>query len=123
MPIAQEALYGNQNSIYPVAGINILAGYPVTTAGTVLTNNQWLILADTTLGAFTVKLIPTPFVGQTYQIVDNAPNGSFTANNLTIDGNGYQINGANTLVLAANYASRFIRFNGTRWIIVAQGAV
>ena len=62
--IKYEALFGNQNEIYPAAGLNILTGTSVTAAGTVLTSNQWLILADTTLAAFSVLLPVLPLLGK-----------------------------------------------------------
>jgi hypothetical protein len=116
MATPQEALFGNQGSIYPFAGYNILFGTPHTSSGT-LDVSEWLVYADTTAGPFSLLLPAVPYEGQSYKFVDNAPAGSFAANNLTINGNGKTINGAATLVLSTNFASYELRYNGTNWII------
>lgn len=124
MPIAQEALYGNQDVIYPFAGYNVLTATSIS-HDTILestsdTKGVWLLYVDTSTLSLTIKL-PAPancFEGQSYHFVDNT--GSFAANNLTIDGNGALINGAATLVLSTNYASIQLRYNGTSWIIFTK---
>ncbi len=120
--INYESLIGNQGNIYPMAGWSIQPGRIVTGA-TTLDTTYYRVEADTTAAPFIITLPLDPQPALTYEIEDGAAAGSFGTNNLTIDGNGKSINGAGTLVLNANFASRFLRYNGTRWIVIAQGPV
>jgi len=70
------------------------------------------IMADTTAGAFTVTLPIAPNVGDRIGVKDAG--SSFGTNNLTIDGNGNNVDGATTLVLSSN-VSLIIQYNGVEW--------
>lgn len=121
MATAQEALLYNKNHIHQGAGFEILANTSIVAAVTLTGNEARRLLIDTTGGAFTITLSATPYVGMKYEFVDAAATGSFGANNLTISGNGKTINGANTLVLNANFASRALEYVGSSWIVSSRG--
>jgi hypothetical protein len=58
----------------------------------------------------------SPKVGDFIQVKDAAGGGS--ADNITIDGNGNTIDGAASVLIAADYGSLSFRFNGTEWSII-----
>jgi len=70
------------------------------------------IMADTTAGAFTVTLPIAPNVGDRIGVKDAG--SSFGTNNLTIAGNGNNVDGATTLVLSSD-VSLIIQYNGVEW--------
>ena len=71
------------------------------------------VMANTTAGVFTVTLPLSPSVGDRIAVRDAA--GTFNTNNLTIAGNGNNIDGAATLVLSSNNDSKIIVWTGTEW--------
>ena len=56
-----------------------------------LDENYYVVLGDTTGGAFTINLPPTPLTGQAYIIKDSA--GNALTENITVNGNGKTIGG------------------------------
>lgn len=78
---------------------------------------DYTILGDTTSAAFTISLPPAPLTGETY-ILKDFGNGS--VNNLTIDGNGANIDGSATYVITTNYGGITVVFNGTTWTIISK---
>lgn len=81
---------------------------------TVLESDR-LILANTTAGAITLTLPAAggPYLGRRLRIVDKAR--QFAVNNLTINGNGNNINGAATLVLSTQDGGVELVWGGTTW--------
>lgn len=69
------------------------------------------ILAGTAGGAFTINLPATPAVGDPVAV---APLTTWTANNLTVAGNGHNIEGDSTLLCDTDCEIHF-RYNGTQW--------
>lgn len=67
------------------------------------------IRIDSSAGAKEVDLPASPALGRTICIKRNG------ANNVTIDGNGKNIDGAATLVLSANYQTACMTYGGTEW--------
>jgi hypothetical protein len=63
--------------------------------------------------------IDLPFAPQRDEecVVKDAAGGAAAAN-ITIDGNGNTIDGAASVLIAADYGSRLFKFNGTEWSIV-----
>lgn len=73
-------------------------------------------LAITTLAApFTITLPAGPTLGDTYEIKDTVGNAG--VNNVTISGNGANIDGAATILLSQNYASFVVTYTGTQWSV------
>ena len=111
---------GQQTDCYLAGVLRTSSGrvIKVTTPGaypyTALTTD-YLILVDTT-SARTINLLATPETGRTYVIKDNV--GSASINNITVSGNGANIDGASTYVIITNYASITVIYNGTTWSVV-----
>lgn len=74
------------------------------------------LIANTITGSFTIKLPPTPVMGDVIAIVDG---GNWALNNLTIDPNGNTIEGFASNYLATIQGIRLEFFyDGTTWQIV-----
>ena len=85
-----------------------------------LGNNDHIIYADTSSasGAFTLTLPSTPVLGLTYKIKDSS--GAASTKNVTISGNGKNIDGSSTYVLNLNYAMIELIYNGTQWNVIGS---
>lgn len=71
---------------------------------------------DSTSGPISATLLAAtgfPFLDQEVTIKDST--GHAAINNITINGNGYTIDGKPTLVLSVAYAFARLKFNGTQW--------
>ena len=77
------------------------------------TNYDRNIVCYTTSSAFTVTLQSSPPIGMLVAIIDGS--GNAATNNITIAGNGQNINGSSTYVLNLNYASVELIYNGSQW--------
>jgi len=98
----------------------VLSNYQAAVASTftVLSNGgSYVGSTYSATGTQTITLPATPFVGETHQITDEG--GSAGSNNITVAGNGKNINGAANMLISANFGSFTIRYNGTQWIKVA----
>jgi len=92
--------------------------YVVKTAN-YTTQNLEGVLADTTLGTFTITLPATPATGNQLVIADHS--ATFGTNNLTVGRNGSTINGtAADLVLDISGVSVQFVYNGGTWDVYAQ---
>lgn len=100
-------------------GQRVLAANKINNALTPFTisGQQNVIFADSTSGVITVNLPASPTFGETYIIVDSA--GTSNTNNITIAGNGHNINGASSLIMSNSYASNRVCYNGTIWNILS----
>ena len=65
----------------------------------------------------TINLPASPVRGRKLIIMDGT--GSAATNNITISGNGKNINGSASLVISTNYQAKTLIYNGTRWIIIS----
>lgn len=72
------------------------------------------IAVDTSGSAITITLPANPKLGQRHTIYDAAGNGS--VNNITIDGNGKNISGLATAVIASDYGTLQLSCFGTGWV-------
>lgn len=119
----QESLRYNANHVYPAAGFNIMYTKDIAVSTTVL-GTDCLILVDTSTVAVTVILPSQAYTGEQHQIVDNVGNASvrnITINGgLTLVGGPQLINGATNAVVATNFGSVTVRFNGTAWVILGK---
>lgn len=64
-------------------------------------------------GVITINLPAAPATGKGYTIADIS--GSAVTNNITVSGNGFQINGGGSYVLNTAFQSVTVVFNGTNW--------
>ena len=78
--------------------------------------NNNFIFADTSANVITVTLQAEPILGNKVTIHDNT--GSFATNNLTVNGNGKNINGNATLVLSEDNSTTRLIYNGNEWRII-----
>lgn len=90
-----------------VSTLTTPGAYPYTTLA-----SDYVILVDTS-SARTINLIAAPTAGATYRIRDNV--GSAAANNITISGNGKNINGAASYTINVAYGAVDLIYNGTEW--------
>jgi len=81
---------------------------PFTITGTAV------FVGVTNAAATTVKMPAASAVGDWYVVTD--PLGQAGSNNITVDGNGKNINGASTYVISTNYDSVRVLYTGSEWI-------
>jgi hypothetical protein len=89
----------------------------VTASGVLPAGTNGLVLVDTTAAPHTVTLPPAPALGQTLTIKD-ANGFAGSGNPITVAGGGFTIEGALSLVIAANYGWVQLAFAGTSWVQV-----
>lgn len=105
---------------FTIWSTNELAGMVVkiTTPGaypyTALTTD-YVILVDSS-SARTINLIAAPVTGTTFRIKDNS--GLAGTNNITVSGNGNNIDGAASYTISSNYDSIDVVYNGTQWNVL-----
>ena len=117
MATAYEAREHLRNKRWSFAGVQRLGAKSVSANATLTIDDAEMVYFDASGSAFTVLLPASPFEGLCYWLSENA--GS--ANNVSIDGNGKNINGIAAFAMAAAFQQRRIRYNGTEWRIT--GAV
>lgn len=90
----------------------------VTAAGAVtVTTSDYVVVVNKTVGAATTVNLPaSPATGDTYVIKDGK--GDAGANNITLTPAAGNIDGAGTKVMATNYQSISLVYNGTEWNVV-----
>jgi hypothetical protein len=86
----------------------------VTTSYPVVASDQ-IISIGTTSGPISITLPASPILGKWFIIKDAA--GLASSNNITIVGNGHNIDGAATLILNLNYQALNVVYDGVGWII------
>ena len=79
-------------------------------------STDYIIAADSTAGAITITLPASPSVGTIYQIKDRT--GQAAIHNITINGNGHNIDAAATFVINDAYGAITLIFGGTTWMIM-----
>lgn len=79
---------------------------------TVLSTDDFLPV-DVSGGAITINLPATPLLGKGYTIAH--VNGNAATNNITVNGNGFNIIGAGTFVINTNFQELTVVFNGLNW--------
>lgn len=86
-------------------------------------SDDYVIVIDKAVPQITTVTLPaSPVTGRTVIIKDGAGNSS--AFNITIDGNGNNIDGAGSLVFSTNYEAAELIFDGNQWenLINASGS-
>jgi hypothetical protein len=79
---------------------NVVDGYFVT------------FMVNTTTAKI-INLPANPTIGDPYRVKDAT--GNAAANNITVQGNGHNIDGSSSHVISTNYSSTLYVFNGTQW--------
>ncbi len=77
------------------------------------------LLADTSAGAFTITLPPAPASGDEVWFAD--PGSNWATNNLTVDGNGKNIDGAATFAADLDKGHFIAVYDGTAWEVRFAG--
>jgi len=96
-----------QSTPYPT--VSVSSNYTVKT-------DDYVISVDSTGGTIGVTLPSSGTViqsGETFIVKDSG--GAASTNDITISGNGNNIDGAATYIIGNNYASVVLTFNGTSW--------
>lgn len=94
------------------AALDKLTGFDIlSTATTVAKNTR--NACDVSSAAFTMTLPTGPATGDFVEIRQIA--GDFSVNNLTVAGNGNNINGDTSLIVDVAYAQLALIYNGTEW--------
>jgi len=101
---------GENNNSYTISGI---------TANTTLDNTYYTVLADSTGGAFTINLPAAPNQGQAYKIKDAG--GDALNNNITISGNGNNIDGEASATINTDYGAFEVIYDTTEdaWFVLS----
>ena len=86
------------------------------TANTTLNATYFVVLVDTSGGAITITLPASPATGQAYKIKDT---GNGLTNNVTISGNGKNIDGSSTASINTDYGALELVYDGTAWYSLA----
>jgi hypothetical protein len=84
-----------------------------TTSSYAVMAADYLIAVGVISAPITITLPASPISGETYEIKDTTGLGATF--NITIDGNGHNIDGAATFIIAANYEAVLVAFTGAQW--------
>lgn len=86
----------------------------VSTSGTTILKNQGFVpINNTTGGAFAINLPSAPVNGENHTVKDWL--GNAATYNITINGNGYNIDGAGSFTFNSNYQAANFLFAYTKW--------
>lgn len=98
------------------AGVRFSAITNLFANATLDPDDDHIILADSSGGAFTITLPAAPATGTIYQIKDAG--GAAEAENITIDGDGNDIDGDPSILLSVNYQSATLVYDGVAWHLI-----
>lgn len=70
-----------------------------------------------TASAITINLPASPATGRKIVIMDGT--GGASGFNITIQGNGHNINGSSSLVISTNFQAKTLLYNGTIWTVIS----
>lgn len=105
------------NKFYMVTGqrINIV---DVSTTPFTVSDGYFAIMVDTSGSAITINLPISPLRGDMYRVKDSA--GNAATNNITLSGNGHDIDGNPSLTMNTNYGSVTVVYVNTvnKWMII-----
>ena len=80
--------------------------------------NEDVVLVPNHVGVFTINLPLGQTPGKFFYIKDAA--GVAAANNITVSGNGNNIDGAGSQTIVTNFGGIQVIWNGTSWSIIAR---
>lgn len=83
---------------------------------TVLPSDTVIVINKSVAATTTVTLEASPATGRVIIVKDGK--GDAASNNVTISGNGKNIDGSATLVISSNYGVSRLVYNGTQWSII-----
>lgn len=83
-----------------------------------LTTDDYMVSVNTSSDAQTVALLSNPTTGRTFYIVDES--GNANTNNITVNGNGQNINGSSTYVINTDYGFVKVVYNGTQYLVIGK---
>lgn len=106
-------IYADNKTAFKTGGLNFSQVNDQTSNYTVI-NSDFIILCDSTSAVFTVTLPSSPTTGDTYIVKDNT--GAAATHNVTVSGNGINIEGSSTYVISTIYGCITVLFNGTIWV-------
>jgi hypothetical protein len=92
----------------------------VTANYTVLTSDNVIVVNKSTGSATTITLPASPTTGSMVIVKDGK--GDAATNNITIQGNGKNIDGTATRAINVNYGAFSLAYNGTQWNVWAERA-
>jgi len=92
----------------------------VTANYTVLTSDNVIVVNKSTGSATTITLPASPTTGSMVIVKDGK--GDAATNNITIQGNGKNIDGTASRVININYGAFSLAYNGTQWNVWAERA-
>lgn len=92
----------------------------VTADYTVLTSDNLIVVNKSVGSATTITLPAAPTTGSMVVVKDGK--GDAATNNITVDGNGKNIDGDATRVISVNYGAVSLVYNGTQWNVWAERA-
>lgn len=98
------------------AVINGLACFPSLPAGNYNAKISDYFIGANTGSAHTITLLASPPTGQALVIKDVT--GTASSFNVTIAGNGKNIDGSSSLVISSNYGAASLVYNGTQWNVI-----
>jgi hypothetical protein len=89
----------------------------IVTTDITISDGYDYIAVDTSLPlpAYTITLPVSPTLGDSYEFKDI--NGNAATTNVTVDGNGQNIDGISTLVINTNFASFVVTYTGAQWSV------
>ena len=79
-------------------------------------SSDFLIAVDSALGAVILNLPSSATTGKVYKIKDIT--GSAATHNITINGNGHNIDGSASSTISSNYGKLEVIYTGTRWSVL-----
>lgn len=81
-----------------------------------LTGNEYVVLVDTSLNGVTINLPASPVSETAFKIKDT---GNALTNNITVSGNGNNIDGSSSISINTNYGAIELIYNGTEWYVIS----
>ena len=93
-----------------------LLGVTLTSTNYTVLVSDYLISVDAQSGPINITMPASPSTGAEFIVKD--ANGNAGTNNITILGNGHNVDGASSFVMTSNYESITLIYNGSKWSIV-----
>jgi len=109
--------FSKPTTVAPPGGVVTHDREKFTAAGDYTFTRCNTVIIKKTVGEETTVFLPEfPVIGQEYTVVDGK--GDALTNNITVDGNGYLINGMTTWPLNSNYGYVVLFFDGDEYIVI-----
>lgn len=100
----------------PPADNRIIGQYTATATNYQVLGTDAIIGVTSTAAPRTITMPLTPTTGQIWTIKDES--GGAAANNITVSGNGRNIDGSSTFIINTNYGSIEVYFNGVNFFVI-----